>query len=692
MSEKVEGIRNIALVAHGGAGKTSLAEAMLFDAGVINRMGRIEEGNTALDFEPEEIKRTSSISTGFHQVNWKKHSVTLIDTPGDQNFFSDTKTCLQAADAAVVVIDAVDGVKVQTEMGWEFIEDFKLPRAIFINKLDRERADFSRVFEEAKGMFQPKPIILQLPIGSEAEFKGIVDLINLKAYLYDEGGKAKTTDVPPEMKDTVEAEREALIENIAEADDALVERYLEGETLSEEDLRQALRKGILARTFTPVLCGSATGNIGIDLLLDFIVGAMPSPIDGGARTGTDPTSASPTERPPDPNAPFSALVVKTITDPYAGRLTVFRIFSGSIGADGTFYNSKKEVRERYNQLLVILGKEQKPAGGGGPGSIVAVAKLKETATGDTLCDEANQILYSATPPLPTLISYALAPKSKGDEDKVFISLSKLLEEDPSLRIDRLAETKEIILHGQGQIHIETTVERLKRKFNVEVQLNIPKVPYRETIKKKVRVQGRHKKQTGGHGQFGDCWVQFEPQPRGKGFEYVDAIVGGAIPRQYIPAVEKGIVESAQRGVLAGFPCVDFKATADDGSYHAVDSSEMAFKIAGSLAFRKAAEQADPVLLEPVMKVTVVAPDEFMGDIMGDLNSRRGRVLGMENAGKNQIINAYVPMAEFQTYAPDLRSMTGGRGIYRMEFSHYDEVPAHIGQKIIEAAAKAKEKD
>lgn len=692
MSEKVEGIRNIALVAHGGAGKTSLAEAMLFDAGVINRMGRIEDGNTALDFEPEEIKRTSSISTGFHQVNWKKHFITLIDTPGDQNFFSDTKTCLQAADAAVVVIDGVDGVKVQTELGWEFLDDFKLPRAIFINKLDRERADFARTFEDAKGMFQPKPIILQLPIGAETEFKGIVDLINLKAYVYGEDGKAKATDIPAEMKETVEAEREALIENIAEADDALVERYLEGETLSEDDLRGALRKGVLTRAFTPVLCGSAAGNIGVDLLLDFMAAVMPSPVDGGPQTGKDPASGNEIERQPDPAAPFSALVIKTITDPYAGRLTVFRVFSGSIGSDGTFYNSKKEARERYNQLLVILGKEQKPAGGAGPGSIVAVAKLKETATGDTLCDEANKILYTATPPLPTLISYALAPKSKGDEDKVFTSLSKLLEEDPSLRIDRLAETKEIILHGLGQIHIETTVERLKRKFNVEVQLNIPKVPYRETIKKKVRVQGRHKKQTGGHGQFGDCWVQFEPQPRGKGFEYVDAIVGGAIPRQYIPAVEKGIVESAQRGVLAGFPCVDFRATVDDGSYHAVDSSEMAFKIAGSLAFRRAAEQADPVLLEPVMKVTVIAPDEFMGDIMGDLNSRRGRVLGMENAGKNQIINAYVPMAEFQTYAPDLRSMTGGRGIYRMEFSHYDEVPAHIGQKIIEAAAKAKEKD
>jgi len=687
MSEKVEGIRNVALVAHGGAGKTSLAEAMLFDAGVINRLGRIEEGNTALDFEPEEIKRTSSISTGFHQLSWKKHTLTLIDTPGDQNFFSDTKTCLQAADAAVVVIDGVDGVKVQTEIGWEFLDDFKLPRAIFINKLDRERADFQRTLEDAKGMFQPKPIILQLPIGAEAGFKGVVDLITQKAYVYGEDGKAKASEVPAEMRDSVAAEREALIENIAEADDALIERYLEGETLSEEDLRNALRKGTLARTFTPVMCGSSTRNIGFDLLMDFIVAALPSPLDRGAKTGTDPATGKEIERRPDPTAPFSALVVKTITDPYAGRLTIFRVFSGAIGADGSFYNAKKEVRERYNQLLVILGKEQKPVEGAGPGSIVAVAKLKETATGDTLCDEASKIRFTPVDPIPTLISYALSAKTKGDEDKVFTSLTRLLEEDTSLRIDRLAETKEIILHGQGQIHIETTVERLKRKFNVEVQLNIPKVPYRETIKKKVRVQGRHKKQTGGHGQFGDCWVQFEPQPRGKGFEYVDAIVGGSIPRQYIPAVEKGIVESAQRGVLAGFPCVDFKATVDDGSYHAVDSSEMAFKIAGSLAFRKAAEQADPVLLEPIMKVTVIAPDEFMGDIMGDLNSRRGRVLGMENAGKNQVINAYVPMAEFQTYAPDLRSMTGGRGIYRMEFSHYDEVPAHIAQKIIEAAAK-----
>jgi len=389
MSEKVESIRNIALVSHGGAGKTSLAEAMLFDAGVINRMGRIAEGNTALDFEPEEIKRTSSISTGFHQVNWKKHAITLLDTPGDQNFFSDTKTCLQAADAAVVVIDAVDGIKVQTEQGWDFLDDFKLPRVIFINKMDRERGDFARAFAEAKQMFQPKPIILQLPIGAEAEFKGVVDLITQKAFLYGEDGKGKASEIPADLKDEVAAEREALIENIAEADDALVERYLEGESLSEEDLKNALRKGTLARTFVPVLCGSSTGNIGIDLLMDFMVAAMPSPLDAAPKVGIDPGTKAEIERRPDPAAPFSALVVKTITDPYAGRLTIFRVFSGSIGADGSFYNSKKEVRERYNQLLVILGKEQKPIDGAGPGSIVAVAKLKETGTGDTLCDESD---------------------------------------------------------------------------------------------------------------------------------------------------------------------------------------------------------------------------------------------------------------------------------------------------------------
>jgi elongation factor G len=690
MSEKVDNTRNIALIAHGGAGKTSLAEAMLYNARVTKRLGRIEEGNTAMDFEPEEVKRGSSISSGFHQFVWKKSTVTLIDTPGDQNFFSDTRSCLQAADGAVVVIDAVDGVKVQTEQAWEYAKDFDHPCVIFINKLDRERADFSRTFQDTSNIFKPKPIILQLPIGAEDDFKGVVDLISSKAYVYDSDGKAKAGDIPSDMQDAVESEKEALIENIAEVDDELVERYLEGETLSDDELKAALRKGTLSRTFVPVICGSATKNIGVDLLMDLIAAAMPSPADRAPRKGVDPANNNEIERAPDPDAPFSGFVVKTVADPYAGRLTILRVVSGSLGGDGTFYNAVKETKERYNQLLTIMGKEQKPANGAGPGDIVAMAKLKETTTGDTLCDENNKIVYECAEPLPSLISFAIAAKSKGDEDKVFSSLTKLLEEDPSLKIDRRSETKEILLSGLGQIHIETVVEKLKRKFNVEVQLNVPKVPYRETIKKKVRVQGKHKKQTGGHGQFGDCWIQLEPLQRGQGFEFVDAIVGGVIPKTYIPAVEKGIVESSQKGVLAGFPCVDFKVTLDDGSYHAVDSSEMAFKIAGSLAFKKAAEQAQPVLLEPIMKVTVTTPDEFMGDIMGDLNGRRGRVLGMDSAGKNQIINAQVPLAEFLTYAPDLRSMTAGRGMYTMEFSHYDEVPAQISEKSGEEINKAKE--
>jgi elongation factor G len=689
MSEMVDSLRNIALIAHGGAGKTSVAEAMLYNAGETKRLGRVEEGNTAMDFEPEEIKRTSSISSGFHQLSWKKHTVTLIDTPGDQNFFSDTKSCLQAADGAVVVIDAVDGVKVQTEQAWEFAKEFDQPVVIFINKLDRERADFARTFQDAKGAFEPKPIILQLPIGAEADFKGVVDLINSKALIYDTGGKGKAGDIPPELQDSVETEKEELIENIAEADDELVERYLEGETLTEDELKAALRNGTLSRTFVPVVCGSAAKNIGIDLLLDLIVNALPSPADRGVRIGSDPANNDKIERAPAPDAPFSAFVVKTVADPYAGRLTIFKVVSGSMGGDGTFYNASKDTKERYNQLLTITGKEQKPITEAGPGAVVAVAKLKETTTGDTLCDDSNKIVYKCAEPLPSLISFSIAAKTKGDEDKVFSSLTKLLEEDPSLKLDRRSETKEILLSGLGQIHIETTADKLKRKFNVEVQLNIPKVPFRETIKKKVRVQGKHKKQTGGHGQYGDCWIQIEPLPRGQGFEFVDAIVGGVIPRQYIPAVEKGIVESCQKGVMAGFPCVDFRVTLDDGSFHAVDSSEMAFKIAGSMAFKKAAEQATPTLLEPIMKVTITTPDEFMGDIMGDLNGRRGRVLGMDSAGKNQIINAQVPLSEFLTYAPDLRSMTGGRGMYEMEFSHYDEVPMQIADKIIEEANKSK---
>jgi len=690
MTEMAQKLRNIALVSHGGSGKTSLAEVMLYKAGLTNRIGRVEDGNTVMDFEPEEIKRTSSVSSAFHHFEWNKATINLIDTPGDQSFFTDTKFSMRAADCAAVLVDAVDGIKVQTEQAWEFATDFNIPCFIFINKLDRERADFFRTFEDARQIFDPKPILVQLPIGSEADFRGVVDLARMKAYIYDETGKAKETDIPADMQDQVEEEREAFIENVAESDDELIERYLEGETLTDDDIKEALKQGMLTRSFVPVLCGSATKNVGVDLLLNFIANIAPSPIERGNWMVTDLSGENEMEREPDPDAPFSAFVFKTVADPYAGRLSIFRVVSGSLGSDGNFYNSSKESKERFSQLLNLAGKEQKPAAGAVPGSIVAVAKLKETTTGDTLCADNDKVKFKFPEPMPTLISYAITAKSKGDEDKVYISLTKLLEEDPGLKLDRRAETQEILLFGAGQIHIETTTDKLKRKFNVEVMLNIPKVPYRETIKKKVRVQGKHKKQTGGHGQFGDCWVQLEPLPRGSGFEFVDAIVGGVIPKTYIPAVEKGIVESCQRGILAGFPCIDFRAKLDDGSYHAVDSSEMAFKIAGSLAFRKAAEQANPVLLEPIMNVSIITPEDFMGNIMGDLNGRRGRVLGMDSAGKNQVIKAQVPMSEFLTYAPDLRSMTGGRGMYTMEFSHYDEVPAQLTDKIIEEVNKAKE--
>jgi len=680
-----EHLRNIALVAHGGAGKTSLAEVMLYNTGVTNRLGRTEDGNTVMDYEPEELKRLTSISSSFAQVPWKKQTISLIDTPGDQNFFTDTKLCMQAADAVLVVVDGVDGVKVQTEQAWDFAASDQQAAAIFINKLDRERADFRRILQDCQQSFaSPKPIIVQLPIGSEAGFKGVVDLVAMKAYTYDESGKATAIDIPAELQDEVDSEREALIENVAEADDALIEKYLEGEELTDVEIKETLKRGVIDRAFVPVLCGSATKNIGIDLLMDFILGCMPSPLERSAFKAINTADDSELEIISTADAPFTGFVFKTVADPYAGRLSIFRVVSGTLGGDGNFYNANKQAKERFNQLLKVQGKEQKPATGAGPGSIVAVAKLKETTTGDTLCHDSQKVQFKLAEPLPTLITFALEAKSKGDEDKIYSSLMRLLEEDPGLKIDRNAETKEILLSGSGQVHIESAIEKVKRKFNVDVLLKTPKVPYRETFKKKVRVQGKHKKQTGGHGQFGDCWVSFEPLPRGKGFEFVDAIVGGAIPKTYIPAVEKGIIESSHKGVLAGFPCVDFKATLDDGSFHAVDSSEMAFKIAGSLAYRKAAQDAKPVLLEPVMKMQITTPDEFMGDIMGDLNGRRGRVLGMDSAGKYQLINAEVPMAEVLTYAPDLRSMTGGRGIFSMEFLRYDEVPAQLSEKVVEA--------
>ena len=686
MNGSVNELRNVGLVGHGGAGKTSLSEALLFDAGVTKRLGSVDEGNSVMDFEPEEMRRHTSISTAFHQYTWKKYKVNIIDTPGDANFFSDARSCLQVADGAVVVVEAIDGVKVQTEQAWEFADQLEMPRVVFINKMDRDRADFFGTFKDVSETFTPKPILLQLPIGAEENFKGVVDLISQKAYFYEIGGKPKVGEIPAEMQDQVASEREALIENIAEADDALLEKYLDGHPLTDEELMQGLRAGTLGRAFVPVLCGSATKNIGVDRLMDFMNDCFPSPLDRGPKVGIDPIKGDKTERKPSADEPFSALVFKTITDPYTGRLSIFKVYSGTLPADSAFYNATKETKERYGQLLKMAGREQQSVPQAGPGDILAVAKLKETATGDTLCDESNKIRFESVKPLPTLMSYAIQPKAKKDEDKVFISLSRLLEEDPTLRLDRDQQTREIIISGMGQIHLETVIDKLKRKFGVEVDLKVPKIPYRETIKQSVKgVIYRHKKQSGGRGQFAEVHFDIFPLEEGKGFEFDEALTGMNVPRNFVPAVGKGLVEAMQSGVLAGFPVVDVKVRFYDGKSHDVDSSEMAFKIAASMCFKKGFQEANPTLLEPIMNLNVTVPEAYMGDVIGDLNGRRGRVMGVGAKGKRQVIRARVPMAEVLSYAPDLTSLTGGRGAFTTEFDHYEEVPTQIVQKIIEQA-------
>ena len=688
MTDQIKSIRNVALAGHSGSGKTSLAEAILFKAGLLDRHGKVEEGNTTMDFQPEEINKQQSINTSFFNLTHNKFLITLLDTPGDQNFFSAAKTCIPAADCVALLIDGVSGPSAMTEAASVCADEYNLPAFLFINKLDRERADFHTAVETTASALDKKVLITQLPIGTEANFSGIVDILSGKAFKFSKDGKAEKIDIPSDMKDDVAIAKEEFIENIAELDDELLERYLEGEEITEDELKKAFRKGVLQRAFYPALCGAATQLIGIDPLLDFIVDYMPSPIDRGAWIATDNDDKE-IEVLPDPDREFTGFVFNTIVDPYAGRLSIFRVVSGQLGKDGNILNVNKDNKERFSQLLEIAGKKQNNITSAVPGSIVAVSKLKNTLTGDTITSS-EHIKFPPVKPLPPVISFSISPKTKGDEDKIHEALRKILEEDPGLSLKREEETNETLLSGTGLVHIETTCEKVKRKFNVEVAIATPKVPYKETIKKKVRVQGKHKKQSGGHGQFGDCWINFEPLPKGKGFEFVNKIVGGSIPKNYIPAVEAGVKESAQRGYLAGFPCIDFRATVDDGSYHAVDSSEMAFKMAGSLAFKAAIEQAKPVLLEPVMKVSVVVPDEYTGDIMGDFNSRRGKVLGMDSEGTKQVVNALVPMAEMLRYAPDLNSMTGGRGTFSMEFETYEELPHDMAQKIIEKTKAEKE--
>jgi elongation factor G len=691
MERKSEQLRNVGLVAHVGSGKTSLAEAMLFDGKCSSRLGSVDEGTSNMDFEPEEVKRKITISTAIHHCEWKKHALNIIDTPGDDNFLSDTRFALQAADGVVVVVDATAGVKVGTEKVRNFADELKLPQIIFINKMDRERADFYAVVEDVSKAFQVKPTPVFLPIGSEDKFEGLVDLIQGKAYRYskDGSGKFKESEAPEEMADEISEWREKAIENIVEANDDLMEKYLEGEEIKPKELEETFVQAIKAGMVAPILCGSATLNIGVPQLMNLIVDGFPSPVERAPFEGTRPGSDDVIEREPSPDAPFSGIVFKTMADPFAGKLTLLRVYSGTFGADSTLYNSNKKIKEKFGQIFLLQGKKQKPLETAVAGDIVAIPKLKETATGDTLCRENDPIVYKPVEPMPPVIGYAVEAKVKGSEDKAFTSLAKLLEEDPTLRLERDQATSEIVLSGTGQIHLEASCEKLSRKYGVEVNLKPLKVPYRETIKSPVqRVIYRHKKQTGGRGQFAEVHFDVTPLDRGSGFEFEEALVGMNVPRNFVPAVEKGLVEALKSGVVAGYPMVDLKVRFYDGKSHDVDSSEMAFKIAASMCLKKAVQDAKPIILEPIMKMEITVPEEFMGDVMGDLNGRRGRVLGMDSQGRYQVIKASAPMAEVLQYALDLNALTAGRGSFHMELSHYEELPAQLADKVAAEAKKA----
>ncbi|MGI6285016.1 elongation factor G [Neomoorella humiferrea] len=674
-------IRNVGIVAHGGAGKTSLTEALLYNAGATKRLGRVDDGNTVTDYHPEEIKRKVTINTALAFAEWQDNKINILDTPGYSDFFGDVVSALRVVDSVIVVVSAVAGVEVQTEVVWEEAETRRLPRLAYVNKMDRENANFQKAVETMRERFKGHIVPVQLPIGAAETFSGVIDILEQKAYTYDGNGNEKVGPVPDEYKDEVASLRETIVEAAAEGDDELLMKYLDGEELTPDEIRRGLKQAIAEGKVIPVLCGSALKNMGVKPLLDYIVNYLPSPTDAAGKEASELEKEN-----------LAVLVFKTLADPYVGRLSMLRVYSGILKSDSSVYNANKENEEKIGQLFTLQGKNQATVSELRPGDIGAVAKLQFTTTGDTLTTKANPVkLEGIDFPEPTL-PVAIRPKSKGDEDKLSNALARLLEEDPTLRLSKNNETRETILTGMGESHLDITLERLQRKFGVDVEMSTPKVPYRETIRTSVtRVEGKHKKQTGGHGQYGHVFIDMSPLPD-KEFEFTETIFGGAVPRQYIPAVEKGIREAMQEGILAGYPVTNIKVNLADGSYHTVDSSEMAFKIAAGIAFRKAVEQAKPVLLEPIMNVEITVPEQFMGDIMGDLNSRRGRILGMEAKGKNQVIRAQVPLAEMYRYAINLKSITQGRGHFKMDFSHYEEVPANIAEKIIQEAKREREKE
>jgi len=676
-------LRNVALVGHSGSGKTQLISALLFDAGAVNRLGKVDEGTTVTDYDEEAIARKHTLSAGVAYAEWNKTKINFIDTPGMANFLSDARAALRVADAALVVVDAVAGVEVSTEKVWESADELAIPRIVVLNRVDRERASLERSLESLRGVFGRTVIPIQLPIGEEKHFKGVVDLVAMKAYTFSDG-KPSEEAVPGDLEGAVKPAREALIEMVAEADDALMEKFFDAGTLTQDELVAGLKRAVAAARIFPLVLTSATANIGLQPLLDAIVSYAPSPAERALRAKT--AEGEDVELAAKDGGPAAAFVWKTVADPFAGRITLFRVIAGSLKSDTTVHNATKDAQERLGHLVCVQGKTQTNVPEIKAGDIGAVAKLKDTQTSDVIGDKGAGKVPPIKFPEP-VISYAIEPKSRGDEEKISTALHRLQEEDPTINYTRDAQTKELLLAGQGQSHIEVTVAKLKRRFGVEVLLKLPRIPYRETIKASVEAHGRHKKQTGGHGQFGDCKVRFDPLPPGSDFQFENDIFGGSIPRQFVPAIEKGIQDSRMRGFLAGYPMVDFKATVFDGSYHAVDSNELSFKMAASLAFKDGMARARPTLLEPVMNVEVYAPSDFAGDLMGDLNSRRGRIGGMDTRGVSTIIRAKVPMSEMLTYEQHLTSATGGRGSYHMEFDHYEEVPGHLHAKII-AASKA----
>jgi elongation factor G len=679
-------IRNIALVGHSGSGKTQLASAILFDAGMVNRLGKVDEGNTVTDFDEEEIARKHTLSASISYAEWNKTKINIIDTPGFANFFSDTRAALGVVDAALVVIDAVSGVEVQTEKAWEEADAQELPRLVVLSRMDRERASLTRTLEGIQASFGRMVVPIQMPIGEEKSFTGLVDLIGMKACTFATDGSGKMTEVPADLADAVTSAREALVEMVAEADDTLMEKFFETGTLTHDELIGGLRRAVVARKMFPLVCTSALANVGIQPALDAVLAYFPAASERSVKA-TDKSGADTAVQVSD-SGPLSVFVWKTIADPFAGRISLFRVVRGSLKADSTVQNLSHESPERIGHLMLLQGKTPADVPEIKAGDIGAVAKLKDTQTNHTIGEKDCSVRFKPMTFPDPVLSYAIEPKSRGDEEKISTALHRLLEEDPTVRYSRDQQTN-VLLAGQGQMHIEVTVAKLKRRFAVEVNLKLPRIPYRETITLATEAHGRHKKQTGGHGQFGDCTIKMEPLPRGSDFEFVDKIFGGSIPLNFRPAVEKGIQDTRVRGYLAGYPVLDFRVTLIDGKFHPVDSNELSFRMAGRLAFKDGMTRAKPTILEPVMNVEVYVPSDFAGDIMGDINSRRGHVAGMDTRGSTTVVKAQVPMAEMLTYEQTLTSSTGGRGTYHMEYSHYQEVPSHLQAKIISAAKAEK---